>query len=170
MQVCHPYYGSYINRLAATINATLELYSRNESIFEKATQADLPEIIAMCAKNMPRVSPLEKQREWLKRNPESIYTFRENGEVVACTYIFLVNFNWLKRALKDEIRMGDVPVEEIYPFTNEKPLDIYIRDLIVDQTLGKEKATHHAQRLLAELSNVITQLGARGVNIKAIYA
>lgn len=167
-------YGMYpqteVNRLAAAINATIEQYTKDESAFEQATQADLPEIIAMCARNMPRVTPLEKQRSWLKRNSEAFYTLRENGEVVAYACIFPVNFNWLKRVLKDEIRMGDVPLEEIYPFTDEKPLDLYIRDLIVDQTVGKDKATHHAQRLLAELSHVIAQLGGRGVDIKGVYA
>ncbi|HEU5376120.1 MAG TPA: MerR family transcriptional regulator [Ktedonobacteraceae bacterium] len=167
-------YGMYpqaeVNRLAAAINATLEQYTKDTSIFEQATQADLPEIIAMCSKNMPRVTPIEKQRGWLKRNPESFYTLRENGEVVAYACIFPVNFTWLKRVLKDEIRMGDVPIEEIYPFTPDKSLDLYIRDLIVDQTVGKEAAAHHAQRLLSELAHVITQLGKRGTNIRAIYA
>lgn len=167
-------YGVYaqaeVNRLASAINATIEQYTRDESLFEKATQADLPEIIAMCAKNMPRVTPLEKQREWIKRNPEAFYTLRENGEVVAYACIFPVNYNWLKKVLKDEIRMGDVPIEEIYPFTPNTLLNLYIRDLIVDQTQGKEKAAHHAQRILAELTHTIAQLGTRGVNIETIYA
>lgn len=167
-------YGYYaqaeVNRLAAAINATLEQYTKDESEFEQATQADLPEITAMCARNMPRVTPIEKQRAWMKRNPESFYTLRENGEVVAYACIFPVNFDWLKRVLKDEIRMGDVPIEEIYPFTPDKPLDLYIRDLIVDQTVDKEKAIHHGQRILAELTHVITQLGTQGVNIRAVYA
>ncbi|HEU5384201.1 MAG TPA: hypothetical protein VFV38_53085 [Ktedonobacteraceae bacterium] len=167
-------YGMYpqteVNRLAAAINATLEQYAKEESTFERATQADLPEIIAMCSKNMPRVTPLEKQRAWLKRNPEAFYTLRENGEVVAYACILPVNSDWLGRVLKDEIRIGDVPIEEIYPFTSDRPLDLYIRDLVVDQTVGKEKAAHHGQRLLAELSHIIAQLGEQGVDIKAIYA
>jgi DNA-binding transcriptional MerR regulator len=166
-------YGMYpqadVNRLASAINATIEQYTKDESVFEQATQADLPEIIAMCAKNMPRVTPLEKQRAWMKRNPEAFYTLRENGELVAYACIFPINLEWLKKVLKDEIKIGDVPLEEIYPFIPDKPLDLYIRDLIVDQTTSKEKATHHAQRILAELIHVITQLGERGVNIRAIY-
>lgn len=167
-------YGMYseaeVNRLAASINANLELYTKDTSQFEVATQADLPEIYAMCAKNMPRVTPIEKQRAWMRRNPEAFYTLRENGIVVAYTCIFPVNYNWLQRVLKDEIRVGDVPIEEIYPFIPDVPLDLYIRDMIVDQHVGKDKAAHHAQRLLFELINVITQLGAKGINIRAIYA
>ncbi len=167
-------YGMYlqieVNRLAAAINATLEQYTKDESIFEQATQADLPEIIVMCSRNMPRVTPLEKQRTWIKRNPESFYTLRENGEVVAYACILPVNTNWLEKVLKDEVRIGDVPIEEIYPFTPNKPLDLYIRDLIIDQTTDKEKAVHHAQRLLAELAHTIAQLGERGINFRAVYA
>lgn len=167
-------YGMYvqaeINRLAANINATLELYSKDESIFETATQADLPEIIAMCVKNVPRVTPIEKQREWLKRNPEAFYTLRENGEVVAYACLFPVKMDWLTRVLKDEIRMSDVPIEEIHPFTTDTQLDLYIRDLIVDQTVGREKAAHHAQRILAELAHVIARLGSRGIDFRAVYA
>lgn len=167
-------YGMYpqseVNRLAAAINATLDQYTKDESVFERATLADLPEIIAMCARNMPRVTSIEKQRAWLKRNPESFYTLRENGEVVAYACILPINFAWLKRVLKDEVKMGDIPIEEIYPFTADKPFNLYIRDLIVDQTVGKDKATHHAQRILAELAHVITQMGTRGIDIKAVYA
>jgi len=167
-------YGMYpekdVNRLAAAITATLEQYTKSETLFEQATQADLPEIIAMCAKNMPRVTPLEKQRSWMKRNPDAFYTLRDNGEVVAYTCLLPVNLNWLMRVLKDEMRIGDVPLEEIYPFTTGKPLDLYIRDLIVDQTVGREKATRYAQRILAEIAHVITQLGSRDINIRAIYA
>jgi hypothetical protein len=167
-------YGLYpqaeVNRLAAAINATLEQYTKDESIFELATQADLPEIIAMCLKNVPRVTPIEKQRAWMKRNPEAFYTLRDNGEVVAYTCIFPVNYEWLERVLKDEIRIGDVPLEEISPFIADTPLNVYIRDLIVDQNVGQEKAAHHAQRILTELTQVITKLGARGVMIRAIYA
>lgn len=167
-------YGMYpqmeVNRLAAAINATIEQYTKDESVFEQATQADLPEIIAMCSKNVPRVTPLEKQRVWLKRNSESFYTLRENGEVVAYACIFPVNFSWLEKVLKDEIRIGDVPIEEIYPFTPDKSLDLYIRDLIVDQSVGQEKAKHHAQRILAELAHTIARLGARGIKIRAVYA
>ena len=104
------------------------------------------------------------------RNPESFYTQRENGVVVAYACIFPVNYTWLERVLKDEIRMGDVPVEEIYPFVADTPSGIYIRDLIVDQQIGQEKAKHYGQRILAELINVITRLGAKGVNIRAFYA
>ena len=167
-------YGMYsqaeVNRLTAAINATIEVYIKDESIFEMATQADLPEIYTMCARNMPRVTPIEIQRAWMKRNPESFYTLRDNGEVVAYACIFPINYDWLKRVLKDEIKIGDVPIEEIYPFTPGIPLDVYIRDLIVDQVTTKEKSKHHAQRILAELTNVITQLGAKGVNLRTFYA
>lgn len=167
-------YGMYpqmeVNRLAAAINATIEQYTRDEGMFEQATQADLPEIIAMCSRNVPRVTPIEKQRAWLKRNPEAFHTLRENGEVVAYSCIFPVNFSWLEKVLKDEVRIGDVPLEEIYPFTPGKPLDLYIRDLIVDQSVGAEKATHHAQRILAELGHTIARLGERGINVRAVYA
>ena len=72
--------------------------------------------------------------------------------------------------IKSRIRIGDVPLEEIYPYLPDRPLDVYIRDLIVDQTVGQEKATHHGQCILAELTQVFTKLGTRGVNIRAIYA
>lgn len=167
-------YGVYaqpeVNRLASAINATLEQYTKDENLFEMATQADLPEIIAMCSRNVPRVTPIEKQRAWMKRNPEAYYTLRENGEVVAYACIFPVEFNWLKKVLKDEVRMGEVPLEEIHPFTPTNQLNLYIRDLIVDQTVGKEKAAHHAQRMIAELAHIIAKLGERGIDIKAIYA
>lgn len=52
----------------------------------------------------------------MKRNPDAFYIFRDNGEVVAYTCLLPVNRNWLTRVLKDEMRIGDVPLEEIYPF------------------------------------------------------
>src|ERR1051326_5116195 len=167
-------YGLYsepeINRLAAAINATLEVYTRDVSEFEVATQADLPEIYAMCARNMPRVTPIEIQRTWMRRNPEAFYTLRENGVVVAYVCLFPVNSEWLERVLKDEIRMGDVPAEEIYPFAPDQPLDVYIRDMIVDQQTGADKARHYGQRLLTELINVIARLGTRGIHIQTFHA
>jgi len=167
-------YGVYpkeqVNRLAAAIEATAELYVHDASVFELATEADLPEIYAMVARTMPRVTPIEIQRAWIKRNPEAFYTLRDNGIVVAYACVFPVNYRWLERVLKDEIRIGDVPVKEIYPFTPGRPLDVYIRDLIVGKTNDKEKFTHYAQRMISELVHVFNQLGTRGIEIHAIYA
>ncbi len=167
-------YGVYpkeqINRLAAAMEAAAELYVHDASVFELATEADLPEIYAMIARTMPRVTPIETQRAWMNRNPEAFYTLRDNGIVVAYACIFPVNYQWLERVLKDEVRIGDVPVKEIYPLTPGRPLDLYIHDLIVGKTNDKEKSTHYAQRMISELIHVFTQLGSRGIEIRAIYA
>jgi hypothetical protein len=167
-------YGMYseaeVNRLSAAINATIEQYVKNTSVFEKATKADLPEIYDLCAKNMPRVSPLETLIAWYNRNPEAFYTLRDNGIVVAYACIFPVNYNWLERVLKDEIRMGDVPLEEIYPFTPDRPTNVYIRDLIVDKHKDIQTRKHYAQHLLFGLIDVLNNMGRRGINIKVFYA
>lgn len=65
-------YGVYpkeqINRLAAAMEAAAELHVHDAGLFELATEADLPEIYAMVARTMPRITPIETQRDWIKRN------------------------------------------------------------------------------------------------------
>jgi MerR-like DNA binding protein len=167
-------YGVYpqadVNRLAAAINATIEQYVADAPVFEVATPTDLNEIHALCARTMPRVTPVETNRKWMERNPEAFYTLRDNGILVAYACLFPVEEGWLMRVLKDEVRIGDVPVEYIYPFTSDGPVDVYLRDLIVGKAENHQKAKQYGMRMLLELTNVITELGARGVNIRAFYA
>ncbi|MBV9690987.1 MAG: hypothetical protein JO202_14915 [Ktedonobacteraceae bacterium] len=166
-------YGVYpkeqINRLAAAMEATAELYAHDASVFELATEADLPEIYKLVKASGLVPTPMKTMRAWIRRNPESFYTLRDNGVVVAYACIFPVQHDWLMRVLKDEIRIGSVPIGDIYPFTPDQPFDLYIRDLVIGRG-EKGKAAHYAQRMIFELVHVFSELGARGIEIRAIYA
>jgi hypothetical protein len=166
-------YGVYpkeqINRLAAAIEAATELYTHEASTFERATESDLPEIYTMVKGTGLIPTPIEIMKGWIQHNPESFYTLRDEGIVVAYACILAVDHDWLMRVLKDEIRIGRVPLEQISLFVPGQPLDIYIRDLVVGKG-QRDKVVHYAQRIIAELVNIFSQLGERGVEIRAAYA
>lgn len=166
-------YGVYpkeqVNRLAAAIEAATELYTHEASVFEQATEADLPEIYTMVKETGLIPTPIEIMRAWIRHNPKSFYTLRDEGIVVAYACILAVDYDWLIRVLKDEVRIGRVPLEYVYPFMPGQSLDVYIRDLVVSRG-PREKTVHYGQRIIAELANIFSQIGGQGVEIRAVYA
>jgi hypothetical protein len=166
-------YGLYpqaeVNRLAAAINATIEQYSEEATTFQVGTETDLMEIHALCARTMPLSTPVETMKRWIERNPQAFYTLRDNGILVGYVCLLPMDYIWLKKVLKSEVRIIQVPSEAIYPFYEGEPLNVYIRDLIVERG-NKERTTHYAQRLIMELAHVITQLGSKGITIQKLYA
>jgi hypothetical protein len=166
-------YGLYpqaeVNRLAAAIHATIEQYAEEATTFQVGTEADLMEIHALGTRTMPLSTPVETMKSWIERNPQAFYTLRDNGILVGYACLLPMDDGWLKKVLKSEIRITQVPSEAISPFRAGEPLQVYIRDLIVERG-EKEKTAHYAQRLIMELADVITQLGTQGIPIQKLYA
>ena len=96
-------YGVYpesdVNRLAGAINATIEHYTKDASTFERASEADLPEIYVLFRRSHSGAPSLEGLEEWMLHNSEIFYTLRNKGILVGYTCILPINQTWLKRAI-----------------------------------------------------------------------
>src|SRR5579885_2906706 len=171
-------YGVYpesdVNQLVAAINATIEQYSKRESTFECASEADLPEIYVLIRRTHRRAPSLEHLEEWMRHNPEIFYALRNKGILVGYACILPINQTWLKRAILNRkhyvtLSLIDIPLSAIRTSQKLTTASDFLIDFEVIKGNRKETA-HYAQRLLLEIGHTLKRFEARGANIKALYA
>lgn len=136
--------------------------------FNKATIQDMPEIAALLETFFSRIS-IEKRAAWLERNSEIAYILRSEGKVVGCAFILPLEEQKIIQILNALIKPPTRP-QDISIYEPGKHYYLYIRSVVVLQSVPKPQRKHWAARLISELVREIIELGTRGIIIDKIYA
>ncbi|HEY7415984.1 MAG TPA: GNAT family N-acetyltransferase [Ktedonobacteraceae bacterium] len=136
--------------------------------FSKATVQDIPEIATLLKTFFSRIS-IEKRAAWLERNPEIAYILRSEGKVVGCAFILPLEEQKITQILNAPIKPPTRP-QDIGIYEPGKHYCLYIRSVVVLQSVPKPQRKHWAARLISELIREIIEMGARGVIIDKVYA
>jgi N-acetylglutamate synthase-like GNAT family acetyltransferase len=138
------------------------------TVFRKATIQDMPVMAALLETAFSRIS-IEKRAAWMERNPDIVYLLESEGRVVGCAFILPLEEQKILQILNAQIKPPTRP-QDIHIYEPGKYYSLYVRSVIVLQSVSKSQRKHWAARLIAELIREIVELGARGIIIDKIYA
>ncbi len=136
--------------------------------FSKATVQDMPEMAALLETYFSRVS-IEKRAAWIERNPEIAYILRSEGKAVGCAFVMPLEEQKIMQILTSPIKPPTRP-QDIGIYEPGKHYYLYIRSVVVLQSVSKPQRKHWAARLISELIREVVQLGAKGIVIEKIFA
>lgn len=141
--------------------------SLKPTTFSKATAQDMPEIAALLETFFSRVS-IEKRAAWIERNPEIAYILRSEGKVVGCAFILPLEEPKIMQILNSQVKPPTRP-QDIGIYEPGKHYYLYIRSVVILQSVSKIQRKHWAARLISELIKEIVELGAKGIIIEKFY-
>ncbi|HLI90812.1 MAG TPA: hypothetical protein VKV37_19130 [Ktedonobacteraceae bacterium] len=136
--------------------------------FSKATVHDMPEIAELLETYFSRIS-IEKRAAWIERNPDIGYILRSEGKVVGCAFILPLEEQKILHILNAQIKPPTRP-QDIAIYEPGKHYFLYIRSVVVLQSVNKAQRRHWAARLISELIREVISMGTRGIVIEKIYA
>jgi len=136
--------------------------------FSKAVIEDMPEIATLLETFFSRVN-VEKRVAWIERNPDVACILRSGGKIVGCAFIMPLEEQKILQILNAPIKPPTRP-QDIAIYEPGKHYYLYIRSVVVLQSVGKAQRRHWAARLISELIREIVHLGANGIIIEKIYA
>jgi N-acetylglutamate synthase-like GNAT family acetyltransferase len=138
------------------------------SVFCKATIQDMPAMAALLETTFSRIS-IEKRAAWIERNPDVAYLLKSEGQVVGCAFILPLEEQKILQILNAQIKPPIRP-QDIGIYEPGKYYCLYIRSVVVLQSVSKSQRKHWAARLIAELIRETVELGTKGIIIEKIYA
>ena len=142
--------------------------SLKPTTFSKATIQDMPEMAALLETFFSRVS-IEKRTAWIERNPEIAYILRSEGKAVGCAFVMPLEEQKIMQILNSQIKPPTRP-QDIDIYEPGRHYYLYVRSVVVLQSVSKSQRKHWAARLISELIREIGELGAKGIIIEKIYA
>ncbi|HEU5379301.1 MAG TPA: hypothetical protein VFV38_28095 [Ktedonobacteraceae bacterium] len=159
-----------VDNLAAALQVTIEQYERDESIFQVATLDDMAEEYALDASLYgKKTATIAERTIRLRKNPESDYVLKSEGEIVGHISFFPVNQTTMQEFVNGELADADMPAR-ILPFTPGQPLEVLMLVMSVKPGFPPSIAKHFGQRLVMGTLRVFRDLGSRGVEINGIHA
>jgi len=160
-----------IDRLAATIKTTIEMYEQESSVFDVATLDDLQVEYEMDIALLGRgaTTAIEARRDRLRKNPEGNYVLRNAGMVVGYFCFYPLPETIIEDRLHNRIE-GAIPIEKFGLFEPGHPLHVHIFMIGVRPGYPPDVAKHYGQRLIAGVVDIFRQFGERGINIVKLYA
>jgi N-acetylglutamate synthase-like GNAT family acetyltransferase len=142
--------------------------SLKSATFSKATVQDMPEMAELLETYFSRIS-IEKRAAWIERNPGIAYILRSEGKAVGCAFIMPLEEQKIMQLLNAQIKPATRP-QDIAIYEPGKRYHLYIRSVVVLQSVSKLQRKHWAARLISELIREMVELGEKGIIIEKIYA
>ncbi len=159
-----------IDNLAAALQTTIEQYERDKSVFQPATIEDMEEEYALDASLYgKKTATIEERTIRLKKNPESDYVLKSEGEIVGHISFFPVSIETMGEFTRGEISDPEMPAR-ILPFASGQPLEVLLLVMSVKPGFPPEEAKHFGQRLVMGVLSVFRDFGRRGIEINGIHA
>jgi N-acetylglutamate synthase-like GNAT family acetyltransferase len=128
----------------------------------------MPEIAELLETFFSRIS-IERRAAWIERNPDIASILRSEGKVVGCAFIMPLEEQKILHILNAQIKPPTRP-QDIETYESGKHYFLYIRSVVVLQSVNKAQRRHWAARLISELIREIIGMGTRGIIIEKIYA
>lgn len=159
-----------IDNLAAALHTTIEQYERDKSLFQAANLDDMEEEYALDASLYgKRTATIEERTIRLKKNPESDFVLKSEGEIVGHISFFPISTESMGEFTRGEISDSEMP-SRILLFEPGQPLEVLLLVMSVKPGFPPDIAKHFGQRLVMGALSVFSEFGRRGVEINGIHA
>jgi ribosomal protein S18 acetylase RimI-like enzyme len=179
---------SEVEAILLSRNTFDEYQVKSPSFFRQASFEDVASIVDIDERTfniaLPEPEPREPEpREsymrwlgeiylrWMSRNPEAFHVLRnENGKVVGFSILLPMKKDTMDRFVRDEIKMSDIPSEDIDLFEPGKVLHVYVIAICIDPSFRVAIKQQYAAKLLLNLFGMMMDFAERGVEIETITA
>lgn len=181
----HKFYKlSEVEALIASRNVFGEYQEKLPASFFTATSEDIPAIAdiderTFNASKKEKAEPREAYIQWigeiylkwLQKNPETFFVLRNtSNKVVSFASLVPIKKQTLDRFIKGEIKMGEIPLDDIELFEPGKPIHLYVIALCVDPAYKTSVKVAYGYQMLEKLFAFLLDLARRGVEIETITA
>jgi hypothetical protein len=181
----HKFYKlSEIEALIASRNVFGEYQEKLPASFSPATPQDIPAIAdiderTFNANKKEKAEPKEAYihwveavyLNWLQKNPETFFVLRNTAnKIVAFAALVPIKKNSLDCFVKGEIKMSEIPSDDIEAYEPGKPLHLYVIALCIDPVYRAGAKVAYAFLLIEKLFAFLLDLARRGVEIETITA
>jgi hypothetical protein len=164
-----------VEQLARDLQAFISTRDESNTLFRKATKADIPRCIEIGRASHPRAqqqgtTPLETRLAWLDKNPDVYYVVEHNNMIVGYTGVLPLKAEKVQEVLSTEGLVLDIKPEAIEEFKPGNPLHIYIMTMRTQPHISKSEKRAYGVRLVGGLITTFIALIDRGVTIDTLYA
>lgn len=174
-----------VDELAAKLRA---FYSTKQeklsAFFSPATLKDIPAIAdiderTFNADKKEKAEPKEAYIrwieeiycKWLQKNPETFFVLRNTAnKTVGFASLVPIKKNTMDRFVRGEIKMGEIPLDDIEMFEPGKPIHLYVVALCIDPIYKGAAKVTYGQQMIEKLFDFLFNLAKRGVEIETITA
>ena len=167
----HGYYEKrMIDTMALSIAATMLTAQSSDLRFEKATLETQGDEFKLAMLNFGERTQQfnEKRIELLKKNPDMSYYLYDGKFMVASINSVPLQHEGILKFKNGE--RGWLLGEYVEQYVAGKPLELIIIDCMTTPLAPNNKRKQYAQRLFAELADLLASWASRGIEIASIYA
>ena len=136
--------------------------------FSKATVQEMPEVGALLGTFFSKIN-IEKRKAWIERNPAICSILRSEGKIVGCAFLLPLPEEKILHILNAQIKPPTRP-SDILLYEPGNHYCLYIRSVVVLQSVSKLQKRYWAAKLIGELIREIERMGGKGLLIEKIYA
>lgn len=136
--------------------------------FSKATMQDMPEIGDLLRTFFSKIN-VEKRAAWIEKNPDVCCILRSDGKIVGCAFIMPLEEQKILKILNSQIK-PPTRVQDILLYESGQHYTLYIRSVVVLQSVPKLQKRYWGAKLISEVIKEIVHLGSKGVVVDKIYA
>jgi len=138
------------------------------STFGQATIEDMPEMATFLETFFHRISVPARTR-WMEKNPEIAFILRSKGKIVGAAFLMPIEEQKILKILEKEGKPPTHP-DDIPLYEPGKHYTLYIRSVLVNQSVSKMQRRHWAATLITSLIRSVVSVGERGIIVNKIYA
>ncbi|HYU73813.1 MAG TPA: hypothetical protein VEL31_14125 [Ktedonobacteraceae bacterium] len=177
---------SEVEALKESRNTFDEYKEKLPAFFSQATPEDIPAIAAIdeatfnqSEKGKEGAEPREvylhwigeTYLRWMTKNPDVFSVLRNTANtVVGFASLLPMKKETMDRFVKGEMKMADIPSEDIELFETGKPLHLYVIALCIDPAYKAATKEEYGARMVRGLFAFLLELAQRGVEIDTITA
>jgi len=173
-----------VEKLAKEIDSFWESSTKAQRTqFQMAVPEDIPAISAIDEKTFnvgkedaePKDAYLEwieeTYRRWMTKNPQVFFVLRNGAnKVVGFVALLPIKKETMDRFVRGEIRMADIPTEDVELFEPGKPLHLYVIALCIDPSYKATTKEEYGAKMVRGLFVHLLELAQRGIEIATITA
>jgi len=134
----------------------------------KATTQEMPEVGALLGTFFSKIN-IEKRKAWIERNPDICSILRSEGKIVGCAFLLPLPEEKIMHILNAQIKTPTRP-GDILLYEPGNHYSLYLRSVVVLQSVSKLQKRYWAAKLIGELIREIESMGRKGLLIEKIYA
>jgi|SRR5579859_2673741 len=111
-------------------------------------------------------------RSWWERNPETFHVLLVDGKVVGFLSLLPLPLETINKLVSSQIKVRDIPLDDVLPYTLGQPINIFIQTLAVDPAFqsNPHKYTTYGSWLGKGVMSMFYELGNKGIEVSQIFA
>lgn len=165
------YEKSKVNQLARELKAFIITKPKIASTFTRAAEEDILDCAKISDAHFNGLHfDVEKQKEWLRKNPDTTYVVKQEGKVVGYVLLLPLDADKIERMLKGLESSLDIVTSEVKQFERGKAYNIYMASIAISPSVTLVEKRTYGARLVGGILGVLVDLGKRGIILETIVA